>query len=498
MTKDEAKSAETGNAAGSAESARSGATSISDLRPQIAYTDLREWIEEARKLGEVREVKGLSWEQDIGMAAEVILHDENAPCVIFEEIPGSLPGSRVLVNFFGGKRQRMTLGFPTDMTKLQLSEAFRTQYMAELKRIPPRYVNDGPVFENIITGEAVDVTIFPAPKWHDNDGGRYIGTGSFNVTRDPDEGWVNCGTYRVMIHDARSVGFYISPGKHGRMQRDKYQARGEPMPLAIVVGCDPMSFLMASSEAPYGVCEYEVIGGIRGEPVDVVKAPITGLPVPGNVKPEGPFGEWMGYYGSDVRNEPVMDIEAIYHRNNPILLGCAPQRPPDEIARYRALTRSAIVRENIVKAGVPDVVAAWAHEIGTARLLLGVSIRQRYPGHATQAGHVAAMCHSGAYAGRYVIVTDEDIDVSSLEELIWAMLTRSDPATSIDIIHKAWSTPLDVRIEPARKQAGDFTNSRAIINACRPWHWRDKFPKVNAPTPEEAREARRRFGYLLK
>ena len=105
---------------------------------------------------------------------------------------------------------------------------------------------------------------------------------------------------------------------------------------------------------------------------------------------------------------------------------------------------------------------------------------------------------AGAYAGRYVIVTDDDIDVSNLEELIWAMLTRSDPATSIDIIHNAWSTPLDARIEPERKAKGDFTNSRAIIDACRPWHWRDKFPKVNAPTPQAARLARQRFGYLLK
>jgi UbiD family decarboxylase len=144
------------------------------------------------------------------------------------------------------------------------------------------------------------------------------------------------------------------------------------------------------------------------------------------------------------------------------------------------------------------VVAAWAHEIGTARLLLGIAIRQRYPGHAAQAGHVAAMCHSGAYAGRYVIVTDDDIDVSNLDELIWAMLTRSDPATSIDIIHNAWSTPLDPRIEPERKAKGDFTNSRAVIDACKPWHWRDKFPKVNAPSREAARLARERFGYLLK
>jgi 4-hydroxy-3-polyprenylbenzoate decarboxylase len=147
---------------------------------------------------------------------------------------------------------------------------------------------------------------------------------------------------------------------------------------------------------------------------------------------------------------------------------------------------------------VPDVVAAWAHETGTARLLLGISIKQRYPGHATQAGHIAAMCHVGAYTGRYVIVVDDDIDPSNLDELIWAMLTRSDPATSIDIIHNAWSTPLDPRIEPERKAKGDYTNSRAIIDACKPWYWRDQFPKVNMPSAEARRAARQKFGYLLK
>jgi hypothetical protein len=95
------------------------------IRSDLRYRDLREWIEEARALGEIREVKGMSWQTDIGMAAEVLLHDENAPCVIFEDVPGTLPGSRVVVNFFGGQRQRMTLGFPTHLTKLELSEAFR-------------------------------------------------------------------------------------------------------------------------------------------------------------------------------------------------------------------------------------------------------------------------------------------------------------------------------------------------------------------------------------
>ena len=94
---------------------------------------------------------------------------------------------------------------------------------------------------------------FPTPLWHDKDGGRYIGTGSVDITRDPDEGWVNYGTYRVMIHDKNKVGFYISPGKHGRIQREKYAASGKPFKIAMSFGHDPLTFLAGSIEVPYGV-----------------------------------------------------------------------------------------------------------------------------------------------------------------------------------------------------------------------------------------------------
>jgi 4-hydroxy-3-polyprenylbenzoate decarboxylase len=280
---------------------------------------------------------------------------------------------------------------------------------------------------------------------------------------------------------------YISPGKHGRQMRDKYRARGERMPVAMVLGGDPMSFLMGCSEVPYGVSEFDIIGGMRGSPVEVIKGPVTGLPFPANaeiviegfIEPdneriEGPFGEWTGYYATG-----------------------AAKRPPDEICRYRAIVRSALLRENIEKAGVAGVTAAWAHEVGNARLLLAVAVNQRYPGHAKQAGHIASMCHVGAYCGRYTIVVDDDIDVSDLNEVMWALLTRSDPATSIEIIRGAWSTPLDPRIEPERRAVGDYTNSRAVIDACRPWHWRDQFPEVNMPTPEEKATAIRKFGHLF-
>jgi UbiD family decarboxylase len=479
-------------------------------KPKITYNDLRDWIVRAESLGEVKVVKGASWQEDIGMATEIVQHSDSAPCVIFDEVPGCERGFRVLTNFFGGKRKNMTLGFPAGFNRLELGDALLETYLKELKTLPHREVADGPIFENILTGDDVDVTKFPVPIWHERDGGRYIGTGSFNVTRDPEENWVNVGTYRVMIQDKNTVGFYISPGKHGRIHRDKYQQRGELMPTAIVLGGDPLTFLMACSETPYGICEYDIVGAMRGEPLKVVRGKVTGLPIPANAEivlegfvdpnkrlPEGPFGEWTGYYASDTRPEPVLDIKAIYHRNNPILLGCPPQRPPDELARYRAVTRSPLLKQSVQRAGVPDVTAVWAHEVGTARMLIGISIKQRYPGHARQAGHVACQCHVGAYAGKYVIVVDDDIDVSNLDELIWAMLTRSDPATSIDIVKNAWSTPLDPRLTPEQRAAGDFTNSRAIIDACRPFHWRDKFPHVNMPSPEGMKKAREKFGYLL-
>ena len=483
----------------------------SNLAHHVPYRNLREWIEEADKLGELRRVSGASWEEDIGLAPELLQHSEDAPCSLFDDIPGFPKGFRVLTNFFGGRRQNMTLGFPTEFNKYELSSAFNTSYK-EIVRKPLGFevVKDGPVLENVMTGDDVNVLNFPTPFWHKGDGGRYIGTGSFNVTRDPEEGWINVGTYRVMVHDEKTVGFYISPGKHGRIHREKFMEKGEPMPVCVVVGVDPLNFLMSSTEIDYGVCEYDIVGAYRGEPLKVVIGEHTGLPFPAeaeivlegfcypdNSRLEGPFGEWTGFYGSPVHSGPVLDVKAIYHRNDPIILGCPPQRPPEEQSRYRAVMRSALLKEQIENSGVPDVQAVWCHEVGGSRMFTAVSIKQRYPGHAVQAGQIAAQCRVGAYAGKYVVVVDEDIDVTDLADVMWAMSFRSDPATSIDIIRNAWSTGLDPSIPPAEKARGNMTNSRAIINACRPFHWKDEYPKVNMPDAADHRKACEKWGYLL-
>src|SRR5712691_1839305 len=318
------------------------------------YGGLRDWLEQIERLGQLRYVHGANSETEIGAATDVLQHAPESPAAIFDQIPGYDPEFRVLVNGFGATdRIALTLGMPLGLSKVELCEAWRRK-LKDLQVLPPLEVKDGPIFENVRRGDEVDMTIFPAPMWHPEDGGRYIGTGSFDITRDPDDGWVNCGTYRVMIHDATRLGYYISPGKHGRIQRQKYFDRGQPCPVAMVLGSDPLQFLASCTEIPYGVSEYDWVGGVKGEPVRVIRGPVTGLPLPADAEivvegfattqqmlVEGPFGEWTGYYGSASREEPVLEVEALYYRNQPILVGSPPGQPPDEQARYRAVLRSA-------------------------------------------------------------------------------------------------------------------------------------------------------------
>ena len=469
----------------------------------LPYDGLRGWIEKVKELGDLRVVEGADTETDIGMATELLEHHPDAPAVIFDSIPGHKKGFRILVNVLGTTaRIALTFGLPADLSKGELSRRILA-IVENNKPIPPEFVDEGPVLENVQIGPDVNVDIFPSPRWHELDGGRYIGTGSYDITRDADTGDINVGTYRVMSMDKKTVGFYISPGKHGRIHREKYWQKGEPCPALIVVGGDPLLLVAACTELPYGLSEFDWVGGLRGAPYPIIKGRVTGLPIPADAeivfegfvtendkRNEGPFGEWTGYYASGARQEPVMDIQAVYYRNNPIVIGLPPQCPPDEQQRFRAIQRSAMLQQEMGKASVPGVTQVWCHEVGGA-------IRQLYPGHARQAGHVAAMCHVGAYAGKYVVVVDEDIDVTNLEDLMWAMCTRSDPATSIDIIQRAWSTPLDPRISPEDKKAGRMMNSRAIIDATRPWEWRDQFPIVNRPSPEWRRKTEEKWGHVV-
>jgi 4-hydroxy-3-polyprenylbenzoate decarboxylase len=472
----------------------------------MEYRDLRDWIRKVEELGELKTLKKCDWNLEIGAITELVAHRDDGPAVLFDEIKDYPKGYRVLSNSLSSrKRLALTLDLPEGETKMDFVRAWRERYK-KIKPIPPKFVKKSPLFENVYKDKDVDLLKFPTPKWHDLDGGRYIGTGSIDITRDPDEGWVNWGTYRVMIHDKDSVGFYISPGKHGRIQREKYISSGKPCKIAMSFGHDPLVFLAGSIEVPYAVPEYEFIGGVRGEPMELIEGEYSGLPIPANAeivvegdvvfdqtKVEGPFGEWTGYYGSAERPEPFVRIKRLYHRNDPIILGSPPGRPPVELGWYRSYLRSALIWDEMEKAGVPDVKGVWLTVSGGSRLVIVVSIKQRYPGHAKQAAVVASQCHAGAYLGRYVIVVDDDIDPSNTDDVIWAMSSRSDPDTDIDIIRRCWSGPLDPIIQPGKKGF----NSRAIIDACRPFEWMKDFPPVAESSKEVLDATAKKWGKVL-
>jgi len=469
--------------------------------------DLREWLEKVRELGDLREINGAHWNLEIGPITELAYKGTTTrPAIIFDEIKDHPKGYRVLVNMVHSlKRLALTLGMPLDITPTKFVLKWR-EMVKSLEPIPPRVVKDGPVLENVQRGDDVDLYKFPTPQWHEYDGGRYIGTANITITRDPDEGWVNFGVYRVVIHDKNTLGFYVSPGKHGRIHREKYFNQKKPCPVAISFGHDPLLFLIGTIEVPFGVSEYDYAGGLRGEPIEVIEGQVTGLPIPasseiviegesisGEERMEGPFGEWPGYYSSSQRPEPTIRVKAVMHRNNPILCGSPPFPPPTGALYYRGLMRSAMIWEALESAGIPDIRGVRCHELAGHRFMTIVSIKQRYPGHAKQVGMIASQCRPAAYLGRYVIVVDEDIDIFNNDEVLWAIASRSDPQESIDIIRRCWSGPLDPAIPLARKGH----NSRAIIEACRPYEWLDKFPKTVESSPELREKILKKWGKMI-
>ncbi len=441
--------------------------------------DLRTWLEEVRKIGQLMTVENVHWDLELSTLAEIINErSKTRPAIMFDHIKDYPQGYRIAANLVSSVgRLALTLGMKAGLSDMDFVQAWREQ-VKKITPIPAETLRTGSLFENVKQGKDIDVLKFPVPRWHELDGGRYIGTDDLVITCDPEEDWVNVGTYRVMVHGPARLGLHMSPGKHGRVHRDKYHARGKPLPIAVSFGHHPINFVVASADVPNRVNEYDYAGGILGKPLQVVKGPLTGLPIPADaeiaiegevavddVMPEGPFGEWTGYYASNQPAVPVIQVNALYFRNDPILCGFPLLKPSAGDNIHFSLMRSSLVWNALDEAGVPDVKGVWCHPACGRFLTVGM---------------IASQCRTGAYLGRYVIVVDDDVDITNSEEFLWVLSSRSDPAESIEILRRAWSGPLDPRI--ARDRVGH--SSRAVIDATRPYEWQDKFPKVSGASRE--------------
>jgi UbiD family decarboxylase len=473
--------------------------------------DLRSWLSEVEALGELQHVSGAHWDHEIGAISELNYRRVPPAAMLFDDIPGYARGLRVLTgSISNARRTALALGFGPDVDDARLVDQLRgkpTEWENGAADFTPTVVERGPVLENRVAGGDVDLFRFPVPRWHELDGGRYIGTGCTVFTTDPATGAVNGGAYRMQVQDeGRTATVNAVPGKHGDQHIRKWFAKAGRAPITVSLGHDPLLLILGGIEVPAGISELDYAGAVLGRPVDVIRGTETGLPIPagseiaiegwlhpGDTRPEGPLGEWNGYYSGSQHPVLALTIENLYFRDDPILLGSPPSKPPHDYSYMRTVMKSAMAFDALVKAGVPGVAGVWAHESGGGRLLLVVSIRQAYCGHSRQAAYIAAQCQATAYMNRYVVVVDDDIDPTNLDDVVWAICTRSDPGVDIEIMRKTWGS----RTDPLLEDPGRPYNSRAIIDACWPFERLADFPVVAQSAPDYLRAIRDKWGSVF-
>ena len=477
------------------------------------FNDLREYIEQVKGLGEYRLIEGADWDVEVGLISELAVNIPEHPLVLYDKIKGYKPGYRIVTNILDSyKRLALTWGLPLDIDKpMDLVRAYRDKLREGIKPIPPEEVATGPIQENVHVGDEVDLFEFPVPKWHELDGGRYIGTGHAVITKDPDTGYINLGTYRTQAHDRNTATFHTTPARHGELIARKYWKKGLACPVAIVCGMDPLIWSASITELPWGMSEYDYAGWIRNEPIKVVRGEITGLPIPATgeialegeiispeieTRMEGTFGEWEGYYGGGMRPDPVIKVQSILHRNDPILNGAPPLVGPFDLQMGMPLTRSAILWD-ILDRSIQGIKGVWFIPDGRVGAMPVISIQQQYPGHAKQAALLAAGNYVASRLTRFIIIVDDDVDPSNISEVLWAISMRCDPETQIDIISGRQGMRSDPRLPPDKKKRGDQLISTAFIYACKPYSWIDEFPPSVKSSPEVLEKVKEKWGKLL-
>ncbi len=461
---------------------------------QAPVQDLREWLARVEKLGElIRIAQPVSRDEEMSAVSYLVAKQQPSPAILFECASGfekSPIGARLLWNILGPslKRIALTLEEPPDTPVVELIRRVKDKLK---RRIPPREVSRdrAPIYEHTLSGTGIDLDLLPIPRHWPLDGGRYAGTADAVITRDPDSGYLNIGTYRMMLQGKSEVGLYLSPGKDARLHITRAWQKGEPIYVAAAWGIDPLFMLVGSQTFPKNVSEYEFAGGIKGEAIPVVRGTTTDLLLPANaelviegiirpnsVKAEGPFGEFPGYYGRPEAGAPLVEVTAVHHRSNPILTNALmADYPSCEQSGFFSIIRSAKIWDDLDKLGIPGIRGVYSHPAAAGGFgMTVISLEQRYAGHAAQVLALAAQVPGGAYYTKWIIAVDEDIDPTDMNEVIWAMASRCNPVDDIDILRNTWSTWFDPTQNPPEKRP---YGSKALINACKEHRYLPVFSK---------------------
>jgi len=459
--------------------------------------DLRQWLERVDELGDLIRVKEpVDVIEEMSAISYLVAKQNPSPAILFESPRGyenSPIGTKLLWNILGPSLRRiaLTLEEPPDTSTVELIRRVKDKLK---QRIPPREVprSQAPFYENSVTGAKIDLNQLPIPKHWPLDGGRYAGTADCVITRDPDSGYLNVGTYRMMLQGKNEVGLYLSPGKDARLHITRAWQKGESIQVAAAWGIDPLFMVIGSQTFAKNVSEYEYAGGVKGQPIPVVRGTTTDLLLPANaelviegiirpssVKTEGPFGEFSGYYGRPEAGCPLVEVTALHYRSKPIITNALmADYPSNEQSGFFSIIRSARIWDDFDKLGIPGIQGVYCHPAGAGGFgMTVISLEQRYAGHAAQTLALAAQVPGGAYYTKWIIAVDEDVDPTDINQVIWAMSSRCNPIEDIDLLRNTWSTWLDPTQNPPEERP---YGSKALINACKEHRYLPVFSKRTA------------------
>jgi 4-hydroxy-3-polyprenylbenzoate decarboxylase len=450
----------------------------------MPYKDLREFIDKLESEGELKRVKKeVDWNLEVGAISRRGL-DLRGPAYLFENIKDYPKGYRIMANILGPTgpvvhgRLSLALGLPKDTPTIDLISEFRKRIK---KRIKPKIVKTAPCKENILVGSEVDLLKFPAPFIHGPDGGRYLGTWHVSVTKDPETGVVNYGMYRHMLHDGNSVGIWALPQKKGNLHFQKHEAMEEDMPIAIAIGTEPAATVIASTILPANEDEEGIVGGLRGEPAELVKCETTDLYVPASSeiviegmvkhrerKSEGPFGEWTGYMARVRIPRPFIQVTCVTYRDDPILTMSNMGKPWDEYDVMTTVCYTANLTNELEARGL-SFKAVYLPPVQNAIIVSATPI---YPGYIHTLASAIWSCQTGVRRP-FIFAVGEDVDVTNLEEVFWCLTTRIHPGRNITIENGTPSNAAMPFLNPEERKEYS-TASRVLFDATFPFEWSEE------------------------
>ncbi|MFQ5916370.1 MAG: UbiD family decarboxylase [Candidatus Binatia bacterium] len=404
------------------------------------------------------------------------------PILFYEKVKGS--SFPVVANVYSTKK-KIASSIGIDPRK------FRERYIEAIEnQIPPRIVSDGPVMDETIGEKDVDLRTLPLMTYHEGDAAPYI-TAGIVLAEDPETGEFNASFNRLMYQSRNKAGIFMTVGKHLHEIYSKMEDRGKPLPISISIGSHPAWALGALYIGPYGDNELGIIGGLLGSPVEVMKGKGGGTLFPANaeivmeasIEPhvreeEGPFCEFSGYAtGKGLR--PVVTVKSIHLRKKAIYQDICGGQHREHLVMATIPMEANLYKS--VREAVPTVVDVHV----PAPFSLIVSIKKRFQGQA-QAAMIAAF--SSEMYLKHVIVVDEDVNITNLQEVIWAVATRVQADRDIVIIPGVRGSSLD----PSSGNEGVVTKM-GIDATAKPSL--TSFPKRNK-VPEEVMDRLNLEGYL--